>query len=577
MMSNNNYELPSAKVVRSLLQHAHELSIYADNMPTPLIAEASELDLSTGRLVLDAEYAGVNIDAYLTRGNISIDIETVKGHHAFEREAYGLDNITAKILKTDCTNYQFECQLPESIFVIDDRGAMRIPFILGMHARVSLEVYTHELTITGRVRNLSMGGCLIDIDLSDSISLSVNQKIPGITLEFPNGESFYAEGAIRHIRPFGHHGYAAIGLQFICLSPAQSEAIFKYVTESEHEAAYRTGVNEKMDYHSALFIPGAKGKKILQREAYESGKRSRQTPMEKGVIDVAHQLQIGYMYIKTHEAFPSSVFYDCVDTLLYLVRQDRKALLYALSYLRSESEWVRHAVQVACQLADMMLARDPYDPKVCEAMLGSLLHTMGKPLLISTQLPSLKINMSPPQKAILKGHVNALLGKLEMIGWVPSPVCQDVIENANERLDGSGYPHNKWEGELSEVIRLVMVIKAINILINGRNGMPARAPLDAYRIIYDADMSYDKTVVVEYIKVYGLYPIGSLVKFSGGFLAWIMDIDGKGMPAQVQVVKNLRFPDANINTAMNKQDMLQIGKLEGVVNPNDYGMPAVKA
>ncbi|MFP3386737.1 hypothetical protein, partial [Tritonibacter sp. SIMBA_163] len=82
---------------------------------------------------------------------------------------------------------------------------------------------------------------------------------------------------------------------------------------------------------------------------------------------------------------------------------------------------------------------------------------------------------------------------------------------------------------------------------------------------------YDKTVVVEYIKVYGLYPIGSLVKFSGGFLAWIMDIDGKGMPAQVQVVKNLRFPDANINTAMNKQDMLQIGKLEGVVNPNDYG------
>lgn len=577
MISNSHYEFPSAKVVRSLLQHAHELSIYGSNMPTPIMAEVVELDLSTGHLVLDAEYRGDDIDRYLTKGSISIDIEAVKGQHAFEREAYGLNNVKAKIVKTDRASYRFECQLPESIFVNDNRGAMRIPFILGMHARANLEVYAHELIITGRVRNLSVGGCLIDIALSDSISLSVNQEIPGITLEFPNGESFYAEGSIRHIRPFGHYGYAAIGVQFMRLSPAQSEAIFKYVTESEHEAAYRTGANEKMDYHSTLFIPGAKEKKILQREAYESGKRSRQTPMEKGVIDVAHQLQIGYMYLKTHEAFPSNVFYDCVDTLLYLVRQDRKALLYALSYLRSESEWVRHAVQVACQLADMMLARDPYDPKVREAMLGSLLHTMGKPLLISPQLPSLKINMSPPQKEILKGHVIALLDKLEKIGWVPSPVSQDIIENANERLDGSGYPHNKREGELSEVIRLVMVIKAINILINGRNGMPARAPLDAYRIIYDADKSYDKTVVVEYIQVYGLYPIGSLAKFSGGFLAWIMDIDGKGMPSQVQVVKNLRFPDTNINTVMNKQDMLQIGKLEGVVSPNDYGMPVVKA
>ncbi|GGW46326.1 hypothetical protein [Vreelandella hamiltonii] len=44
------------------------------------------------------------------------------------------------------------------------------------------------------------------------------------------------------------------------------------------------------------------------------------------------------------------------------------------------------------------------------------------------------------------------------------------------------------------------------------------------------------------------------------------------MPTQVQVVKNLRFPDTNMHTVMGKEDMLQIGKLEGVVHPREYGI-----
>jgi hypothetical protein len=78
--------------------------------------------------------------------------------------------------------------------------------------------------------------------------------------------------------------------------------------------------------------------------------------------------------------------------------------------------------------------------------------------------------------------------------------------------------------------------------------------------------------LVEYIQCYGLYPIGSLAKFSGGFLAWIIDIDGKGMPIKVNVVKNLAFMDTNIDSVLEQGDFSQIGRLEGVVDPNDYGV-----
>ncbi|WP_108447044.1 PilZ domain-containing protein [Halomonas denitrificans] len=570
------YANPSAAVIRSLLQHTHDVSIYAKDMAYPLRAEVHDLDLSSGRLVLEVAYVGPDIERYLVNGGISFDLEAMKGAMAIERESYSLSNVAAKLLKTDSTLYHLECQLPDSVFVAEQRGAIRIPFVLGMQTRVSLEVYLHELNVPGRLRNLSVGGCMVDIDLAESVAINVDQEIPGITLEFPNGESFFAEGMIRHIRPFGNHGYAAVGVQFINLSTSQSEALFRYVNESEREAAYRTGANDKLDYHSPLFSPGAKEKKIQQREAQEREKRSRQSPMERGVMDVAHQLQVGLMYMKTRHLFPEEIFYDCVDTLRYLVEQDRKAFLYALSLLRDEPEWVRHAVQVAGQLADMLLIRDPHDPRVREAVLGALLHTQGKPLLIGPQLPSLKVNMNPMQKEMLTGHVAALSHKLQALGWSPSPSCREIVENANERLNGTGYPAGKRGDELPDLVRLIAVIKAVNRLMHTRNGIPPRTPLDAYRMINDAASAFDKTVLVEYIQVYGLYPIGSLAKFSGGFLAWVMDIDSKGMPSRVKVVKNLRFPDTNISSELSSSDFTQIGKLEDIVNPADYGVKVIK-
>lgn len=59
-------------------------------------------------------------------------------------------------------------------------------------------------------------------------------------------------------------------------------------------------------------------------------------------------------------------------------------------------------------------------------------------------------------------------------------------------------------------------------------------------------------------------------------MAWIMDIDAKGMPFKVNVVKNLSFKDTNIDSVLGAEDFSQIGKLEGVVNPGNYGVRLIK-
>ncbi|MCL6413919.1 metal-dependent phosphohydrolase, partial [Pantoea agglomerans] len=154
-----------AKVISTLLKHTYVMSIYAKDMLYALKADVAELNLDKSRIVLDVEYSGSDIDRYLADGGLNFDLEALKGTDNIERETYSLCNIPTQLFKTDSMFYRLECCLPESVFVTENRGAIRIPFILGMQARARIEVYLHTLNVPGTLRNLSTGGCMVEIDL----------------------------------------------------------------------------------------------------------------------------------------------------------------------------------------------------------------------------------------------------------------------------------------------------------------------------------------------------------------------------------------------------------------------------
>lgn len=563
-ITNENY---AALMIQGILKKEHEVFVFSKPIPYSLPAQIEKLDVYTGRLSLQVIPEGEDIYEYISEGMVSFDLEVREGNSETERLSF--EKVKAQVIKKDNNLFEIVCQLPDSVAIQESRGGVRIPFILGMKARVNIEVYENEPSLKGKLCNLSVGGCMVDILLGDSAVLAIGQAIPGVSVEFPSGKIFYRKGVISHIRPFGNSGHAAVGIRFIEMDAKNEKELSFLVNESEREAASRAGM-KGMGEGSALFIAGEKEKNILRQEKKEKEEASRQPPMVRGVRKVAQQLQVMLMFMKNRNIFPQDTMYNCADTLLFLVRKDRKKLVYALSYLREEPDWVRHAVQVAASLADLILFVDPYSSTTREAVAGALLHTMGKPLLLSKEIPSLNVNMTPYQKELLKGHVQVLVEKLESLGWQPSDVCRDVIINSNERLDGSGYPAGKTAEALSDIVRLVSLIKIINKLTYSRNGAAPRTPIDAYRWVNQHAEAFDKTILVDYIQLYGLYPIGSLAKFSRGFLAWIVDLDPKGMPNMVHVVKNQAFPDTAIDIILTSSDFSQIGKLEGVVNPDDY-------
>ena len=141
----------TATVIRSLLQHTHQVSIVSFDHKFPLKADVIELDINTGQLTLEANTSDRDVTSYIQDGLISLDIESTKHLLNSDKETFSLANISAKLTKLDLSLYKIDCQLPESIFIKEKRGTIRIPFILGMYARANIEVYPNELNISGRI------------------------------------------------------------------------------------------------------------------------------------------------------------------------------------------------------------------------------------------------------------------------------------------------------------------------------------------------------------------------------------------------------------------------------------------
>ncbi|MCE8019826.1 metal-dependent phosphohydrolase [Halomonas sp. MCCC 1A11036] len=550
------------RTVGRIVEGSHDITIFSNTRAHPLSAQVAGIDIGRRTLTLRVFCPAGNIGDYLSDGLVSFDLEKINRDDpplllCFEKVQATCERIHSSLFEVRCT-------LADTLLITIKPGGVRVPFVLGMSASVSLDVYT-GLTISARLCNLSVGGCMLEVPLEDSMPLTIHQQLPNIYIQFPNGEGLRSKGSIRNMRPFGRARHVAVGIRFIDLDRDMRQRLLYFITESEAELARRMGMENRRAGISPLFLVSPHDKK----PANSNKRRNKLPPMAHAIKEVARQQHIILHCLKNERPFPEDMLYDSADTLLHLAESDRHQFLYALRYLSEEAAWVRHSVRVAALLGDVLPTQPGLVDDAREAVAGILLHAMGKPLLLSEHLPSLDTHLTASQRNLLKHHVEALRRQLHKVGWSPGPVLNRIVGDINERLDGSGYPAGKRAEALSELVRTASIIKIVDTLTHARNGRPALSPLDAYRWVYGND-GYDKKCLTRYVRRYGLYPVGSLVKYTGGFLAWVMELDREGSPRQVRVVKNLAFQDSKLDTVLADQDIQQIGKLEEVVDPANF-------
>lgn len=121
-------------------------------------------------------------------------------------------------------------------------------------------------------------------------------------------------------------------------------------------------------------------------------------------------------------------------------------------------------------------------------------------------------------------HVLAGHALLKAAGDIPDAVLKVCLRH-HERLDGSGYPHRLAGHDIDQLSRMAAICDTYDLLVAGREGRPGLDPAEAIRYIGENCVGLDPAIMVDFIEMVGIYPIGAFVELRSGRLAMVVDED----------------------------------------------------
>ncbi|WP_459872463.1 HD domain-containing phosphohydrolase [Halomonas shantousis] len=467
---------------------------------------------------------------------------------------------------------QFRCEYPQSANVVHRRNAFRAELKPGMDVHADLFLPSQPEAIRGELKNLSLGGCMLEVSLSNAVLLKNARHATRLRAHFPNGQALEAQAHIRHVRTNDTWTTALVGCEFVGATPSVERLVWYFVKEIERESARNALEGNSALSPSALFQPANDAtNRALESE---SAVQLAGGAMTRRLAKVAAYLNAQLLQLQAGEAVEPALLSRQSDALLALLQQDREALLYSTVCLPQQPLLVQHSLTVAVRLADLGQARR-LAPDVIKAMIAcALVHDLGKALLPETLLQA-TAPFSAAQRQDMQQHVALLMARLETCRWLSPEVVAAVIGMGNERLDGSGYPQATQGKQLPELARMMAIVDVADAMGRKRVDRPAWPLMDIYRHLLGSPAQFDNVWVQRYIKRFGMAPIGSLVKYSSGTLAWVQRLDIRGQPAQVRAVMNLNNRERRFDQRLDEGQIGQLGRLEGTVEAREFGLTPV--
>jgi len=456
---------------------------------------------------------------------------------------------------------QFTCAYPEWLELLHRRSSFRAELRADMPVRVELHAAGLPQPLHGRLINLSLGGCLVELTASQAVRIDGPQQLDQLVLRFPGGQQFAAGARICHMHGLPDWQNVRFGCQFVAVTSDHERRLWLYVREIEREKARNAHAGERDLRPSALFAERTPPQALRRAPA--------SPPPGAGILlrlgRVAGYLDLQLIQLRLGAAIDSAQLSRYSDLLLGLLGEDRDGLLFAIQHLGEEPLLVQHGIALAVRLADMTTSRSLPTETIKAIVASGLVHDLGKALL-PADLQSVR-HLDAGQRQAFGVHVDLLRERLESCKWLAAPVVEAVVGSINERLDGSGYPQSVAAQQIGELTRMASVADVVDAMGRPRLDRPAQ-PIDAiYRHLLGCGSQFDQQWSQRYIRHFGLFPVGSLVRFGSGQLAWVRRLDRDGQVAEVQLAAN---PAANPHGAaalVSDGALLSLGRIEAVVVP----------
>lgn len=437
------------------------------------------------------------------------------------------------------------CPYPEYFDIIQRRDTFRAELRMGMEAGVTLSY--EDQSWTGQLKNLSMTGCLAALPLSAAPMLSATQvenapqkkqSVLTVELSFPNETRFSIQAYLRHQVVDMDERLIRTGFEFSSPNAQQERELWHFVREIEREAARFMNEDAGSLEPSPLFRArqGRAGSDDARAGLSVLAGRSANdypTAMARRLISVAEFLDVQILALRSGGNVDSLQLSRMAERLLTLREENREELLFALSCQWHEPAIVGHSMAVAVRLLDLAQSANlPRDTGKAIVASG-LVHDLGKVLLPPELLRTSSLDLQ--QRHELQTHVSLLMPRLVDCRWLSESVLRQITQQINERVDGSGYPAGLRGEEQGELARLAAMIDAIDAMARPRSDRAAMPIDQIYRQMNTESQRFDRRWLQRYRGWFGDHPVGTLLRFESGQLAWVRQVDRQGKVAQVQL------------------------------------------
>jgi hypothetical protein len=154
---------------------------------------------------------------------------------------------------------------------------------------------------------------------------------------------------------------------------------------------------------------------------------------------------------------------------------------------------------------------------------GALLHDIGM-LRIPEAIVKKEGDLSGDELQKIRSHPLLSYKILTKELDYPEEVGQ-IAQQHHERWDGEGYPRKARGADIDILARIVSVADAFEAMVSAKS---YRDPLTGYlavkNLLADNSRRFDPDVLRVFIRVMGIYPIGSLVLLNSSAIARVVDV-----------------------------------------------------
>jgi putative nucleotidyltransferase with HDIG domain len=210
-----------------------------------------------------------------------------------------------------------------------------------------------------------------------------------------------------------------------------------------------------------------------------------------------------------------------VDDITASVMRNPNALISVARLKNADDYTYLHSVAVSALMVALARQLGMDEAGRRQAALGGLLHDVGK-ARIPTALLNKTGSLDEAEFEIIRGHPRHGHELLQEAAF-GEDAALDVVLHHHERFDGTGYPDRLAGEETARLARMGAICDVYDAVTSDRPYKRGWDPALSIHRMHSWKGHFDATLLQHFVKLVGIYPIGSLVRLESDKLGVVCE------------------------------------------------------